>query len=174
MASIARTLNIARPAALRLTARATAPAATRMSLRSFSTTKNVFVKMYTKEHEWVDLSADHKTAVVGISEYAAEQLGDVVYVDLPEITGDWIDQGDTIGAVESVKSASDINSPIRCKVTAVNSNLEEKPSIINQVPEDDSNGGGWIAKVEVDEEAVKQIETLMDADAYKAYATHDD
>lgn len=103
---------------------------------------------------------------MGISEYAAEQLGDVVYVELPE-SGDWIDQGDTIGAVESVKSASDINAPIRCKVTAVNELLEEKPATINRVPEDDSNGGGWISKIEVDAEGAKQYEELMDAEAYK-------
>lgn len=116
----------------------------------------------------MDLSADGKTGVVGISEYAAEQLGDVVYVELPE-GGEWIEQGDTLGAVESVKSASDINAPIRCKVTAVNELLEEKPATINRVPEDDSNGGGWISKIEVDAEGAKQYEGLMDADAYKAF-----
>ena len=108
--------------------------------------------------------------MVGISEYAAEQLGDVVYVELPE-TGAWIDQGDTLGAVESVKSASDINAPIRCKVVAVNELLEEKPATINRLPEDDSNGGGWVGKVEVDEEGVKQLEGLMDAEAYKAFTS---
>ena len=130
------------------------------------------VRKYTKDHEWIDLSADNKTGVVGISTYAAEQLGDVVYVELPE-TGDFVEQGDAVGAVESVKSASDINAPIRLKVVAVNSLLEEKPATINQVPEDDSNGGGWIAKVEVDEEGVKQLDELMDAEAYKAFAGSD-
>lgn len=129
------------------------------------------LRKYTKDHEWIDLSADHKTAVVGISEYAAEQLGDVVYVELPEVAGEWIAQGDAIGAVESVKSASDINAPVRLKVTSTNQGLEEKPSTINKVPEDDSHGGGWIAKVEVDEEGVKQLDTLMDAEAYKAFTT---
>lgn len=108
------------------------------------------------------------TGVVGITEYAAEQLGDVVYVELPETEG-WIDKGDAIGAVESVKSASDINSPVRCKITQVNSALEEKPSIINRVPEDDSAGGGWLAKVEVEEEGVKEFEKMMDAEAYTAF-----
>lgn len=128
------------------------------------------LRKYTKEHEWIDLSADQKTAVVGISEYAAEQLGDVVYVELPETSGEWIEQGDALGAVESVKSASDINAPVRCKVTSVNVSLEEKPSTINQVPEDDSVGGGWIAKVEVDEAGVKQVEALMDEASYKDFA----
>lgn len=82
-----------------------------------------------------------------------------------------MEQGDTLGAVESVKSASDINAPIRCKITSVNVNLEEKPSTINQVPEDDSAGGGWIAKVEVDEEGAKQLDALMDSEAYKAFTS---
>lgn len=130
------------------------------------------IRKYTKDHEWIDISADNKTGVVGISTYAAEQLGDVVYVELPEV-GDFVEQGDAIGAVESVKSASDINAPLRLKVTSVNSLLEEKPSTINKLPEDDSNGGGWIAKVEVDEESVAQLDTLMDAEAYKAFAGSD-
>lgn len=125
-------------------------------------------RRYTKDHEWVDLSADRKTGIVGISEYAAEQLGDVVYVELPE-AGVIAEQGDTIGAVESVKSASDINSPIRCKVIQANSLLEEKPSTINSVAEDDSHGGGWIAKIEVEEKGAEQYDKLMDAKEYEAF-----
>jgi glycine cleavage system H protein len=128
------------------------------------------LRKYTKEHEWIDLSADRKTGVLGISEYAAEQLGDVVYVELPETSGEWTEQGDAVGAVESVKSASDINAPVRCRVVSVNMLLEEKPATINQVPEDDSGGGGWIARVEVDEKGAEQADALMDAEAYKAYA----
>ncbi|KYK60885.1 glycine cleavage system H protein [Drechmeria coniospora] len=138
--------------------------------RAFTSSRMSLVKRYTKDHEWVDLSADGKTAVVGISEYAAEQLGDVVYVELPEVpASDFVDQGDAIGAVESVKSASDINAPVRCRVVAANNLLEEKPATINQVPEDDSHGGGWIVRVEVDEEGAKQVDALMDAAAYKAF-----
>ena len=129
-------------------------------------------RRYTKDHEWIDLSADKKHGFVGISEYAAEQLGDVVYVELPE-TGVLVEQGDQVGAVESVKSASDINAPIRLRVTQVNDNLEEKPSTINKVPEDDSAGGGWIVKVEVDEEGAKQFDELMDIEAYKVFAGSD-
>jgi glycine cleavage system H protein len=106
--------------------------------------------------------------VIGISEYAAEALGDVVYVELPE-EGKEVSAGDAIGAVESVKSAADINAPIACTITHVNNALEEKPATINQVPEDDSHGGGWIAKVSVREEGVKDMEGLMDAEAYKAF-----
>lgn len=141
-------------------------------MRAFSTTKLNLARRYTKDHEWIDLSADKKHGFVGISEYAAEQLGDVVYVELPE-TGVLVEQGDQVGAVESVKSASDINAPIRLRVTQVNDNLEEKPSTINKVPEDDSAGGGWIVKVEVDEEGAKQFDELMDIEAYKAFAGSD-
>ena len=126
------------------------------------------IRRYTKDHEWVDLSADKTTGVVGISEYAAEELGDVVYVELPE-EGKAVAAGDAIGAVESVKSAADINSPVSGKVTHVNLVLEEKPGTINQVPEDDSHGGGWLAKVAVDEQGVKEFENLMDAEEYKAF-----
>jgi glycine cleavage system H protein len=128
------------------------------------------IRKYTKDHEWIDLNADKKTGVIGISEYAAEQLGDVVYVELP-IEGDSVAAGDAMGAVESVKSASDINAPISCKITQVNILLEEKPGTINQVPEDDSHGGGWIARVEVTDKALEEMDTLMDADAYKAFTS---
>ncbi len=126
------------------------------------------VKKYTKDHEWIELSADGKTAVIGISAYAAHALGDVVYVELPTIPQDAA-AGDSIGAVESVKSASDINAPITCKITAVNDLLEEKPGTINKGPEDDSSSGGWVAKVEVGEAGVKDLEELMDAEKYKEF-----
>ncbi|KAK2592113.1 glycine cleavage system H-protein subunit [Conoideocrella luteorostrata] len=164
MASIACSLRaVARPAVMR--------AAPRAAFRSFSTSRISLVKKYTKDHEWVDLSADRKSATIGISEYASEQLGDVVYVELPETSGDFVEQGDAIGAVESVKSASDINAPIKCKVVQGNVLLEEKPSTINQVPEDDSNGGGWIVKVEVDEQGAKEYDELMDVESYKAFTS---
>lgn len=126
------------------------------------------IRKYTKDHEWIDLSADNKTGVIGISEYAAEALGDVVYVELPE-EGKELGAGDVIGAVESVKSAADISSPVSCKVTQVNLLLEEKPATINQVPEDDSHGGGWVAKVSVDEQGVKDLEGLMTPEEYKEF-----
>jgi glycine cleavage system H protein len=107
--------------------------------------------------------------VIGISEYAAHALGDVVYVELPsaDLT---VEAGDTIGAVESVKSASDINSPVTCKVIEVNELLDEKPATINRAPEDTSAAGGWIAKVEVGEEAAAEAEKLMDEKAYKEFS----
>jgi glycine cleavage system H protein len=148
--------------------KAAAPIFRFQSVRSFSATSISQIRKYTKDHEWIDLSADNKTGVIGISEYAAAALGDVVYVELPE-EGKVVGAGDAIGAVESVKSAADINSPISCKITHVNFLLEEKPGTINQVPEDDSGGGGWIAKVQVDEQGVKDLEKLMDPEEYKTF-----
>ncbi|KAG6015322.1 hypothetical protein E4U43_005422 [Claviceps pusilla] len=164
MASIALSSMraVARPAMLRMTA-------PRAAVRAFSTTRMAFIKKYTAEHEWVDLSADRKSGTIGITEYAAEKLGDVVYVELPEMTDEFVAQGDAVGAVESVKSASDINAPIRCKITQRNLLLEQTPAKINQVPEDDSKAGGWVVKVEVDEEGAQQYDELMDAEAYKAF-----
>ncbi|KAH6691438.1 glycine cleavage H-protein [Plectosphaerella plurivora] len=169
MASIARCMRVAaRPALLSASKPVVARQAFRPAYKSFSTTPSALVRKYTKDHEWIDLSADNKTGVIGISEYAAEQLGDVVYVELPE-EGAVVSAGDAIGAVESVKSAADINAPVSCKVVQVNIELEEKPSKINKVPEDDSNGGGWLARVEVDEQGVSDLEALMDAAAYKEF-----
>lgn len=106
--------------------------------------------------------------MIGISEYAAHALGDVVYVELPTTPME-VAAGDSIGAVESVKSASDINSPISCTITAVNDLLEEKPGTINKGPEDDSSSGGWVAKIEVAKNSVKDLDDLMDAAAYKKF-----
>ena len=93
-------------------------------------------------------------------------------MELPE-EGKSVVAGDAIGAVESVKSASDINAPVTCRIKEVNALLEEKPGTINQVPEDDSHGGGWIAKVEVDAKAVEELENLMDAEEYQVFTASD-
>ncbi|KAK3327490.1 glycine cleavage H-protein-domain-containing protein [Cercophora scortea] len=166
MASIARCLRSARPSGFSSLVKSSVSRP--IAIRSFSVTSTNAIRKYTKEHEWIDLSADNKTGVIGISEYAAKALGDVVFVELPEASKK-VKAGDAIGAVESVKSAADINAPISCKITAVNVLLEEKPGTINQVPEDDSHGGGWIAKVQVDEEGVKDLEALMDPEAYAEF-----
>ncbi|KAI2623092.1 glycine cleavage system H protein-like protein [Hypoxylon sp. NC1633] len=170
MASIARCLRAARPSTLSRLAQTpcTRSSWQPVSSRAFSASPIRDIRRYTKDHEWIDLNADKTAGVIGISEYAAEELGDVVYVELPE-EGKEVSAGDAIGAVESVKSAADINSPIAGTVTAVNLALEEKPGTINQVPEDDSHGGGWIAKVQVSEQGVKDFETLMDLEEYQAF-----
>ncbi|KAI0199337.1 glycine cleavage system H protein [Astrocystis sublimbata] len=175
MASIARCLRAVRPSTL-----SRLPQAPKMrsnwqatSVRTFAASPIRDIRKYTKDHEWVDLNADGTAGVIGISSYAAEELGDVVYVELPE-EGRELVAGDTLGAVESVKSAADINSPIACTVTAANGALEEKPGTINAVPEDDSHGGGWIAKVAVGNQGRKDFDGLMDLEEYKAFTGAED
>ncbi|KAK4122237.1 hypothetical protein N657DRAFT_646918 [Parathielavia appendiculata] len=170
MATIARCLRVVRPTAYSAVLRNSASRT--IGARPFSMTATNAVRKYTKEHEWIDLSGDMKTGVLGISEYAAKQLGDIVYVELPE-EGKEVQAGDAIGAVESVKSAADINAPISCKITQINLVLEEKPGTINQVAEDDSHGGGWIAKVQITEEGLKDFEQLLDAKAYEEYTAEE-
>lgn len=104
---------------------------------------------------------------IGISTYAAQQLGDVVFVELPEV-GAELNKGDAMGAVESVKSASDINVPVGGTITESNSILEEKPGEINKSPE----GDAWMAKIEVSD--ASEIESLMDAEAYKTFTEEGD
>ncbi|KAN0106567.1 Glycine cleavage H domain containing protein [Hyaloscypha variabilis] len=173
MASIARSL---RPAASRFVAsssrRAPSWRISPFQVRSFSASGAAQAKKYTKDHEWIELSEDKKTGYIGISEYAAHALGDVVYVELPTTPME-VKAGDAIGAVESVKSASDINSPISGTIVAVNELLEERPGTINKGPEDESSAGGWVAKVEVDETGVKDLDDLMDAAAYKEFTAEE-
>ena len=115
---------------------------------------------YTEEHEW--MRDDGATFTVGITAHAAEQLGDITYVELPEI-GLKVKKGDEAGAVESVKAASDIYAPVSGRVTAVNDALEEKPELVNENPYDD----GWFYKLsEVD---VGEYAELMDAAAYEQF-----
>ncbi|KAI5205304.1 glycine cleavage system H protein [Aureobasidium subglaciale] len=130
--------------------------------RNFSARSSAFAKKYTQDHEWIELSPDNKTGTIGISTYAANALGDVVFVELPTTSLE-VSSGDTIGSVESVKSASDIMTPVSGVIVEANAVLEEKPGTINRSPEQD----GWIAKIEVKD--VSEVEGLMDAEAYKAF-----
>ena len=104
---------------------------------------------------------------IGVSAYAAKALGDVVYVELPS-TDLEVNAGESIGAVESVKSASDIMTPVSGKIVEANSVLEDKPAMINQSPEAD----GWLAKIEVADAA--EVDALMDTEAYKAFTEEAD
>lgn len=115
---------------------------------------------YRDSHEWV--KEDGSVVVIGISDYAQDSLGDVVFVELPEQKE--FTQGDAFGVVESVKAASDIYAPISGKVVEVNTELEDTPELVNQSPFDK----GWICKMEVSDKS--QLEGLMDAEAYKEYA----
>jgi glycine cleavage system H protein len=119
-------------------------------------------KRYTEDHEWIELSDDKTTGTIGISTFAAKALGDVVFVELPA-DGLEVAQGETMGAVESVKSASDIMSPISGTVIEINSALEEKPSTINSSPEEN----GWLAKIKLSD--ASEVDNLMDAEAYNTF-----
>ncbi|KAH7384294.1 glycine cleavage H-protein-domain-containing protein [Phaeosphaeria sp. MPI-PUGE-AT-0046c] len=129
--------------------------------RLFSVSAALKVKKYTEDHEWIEMSEDGKTCTLGISTYAAKALGDVVYVELPELDME-VSEGDAIGAVESVKSASDILTPISGTVAEVNSSLEETPANINKDPE----GESWIARITVSEEPKAK---MMTGAEYKAF-----
>jgi glycine cleavage system H protein len=115
---------------------------------------------YTKEHEWVKVDGD--TATVGISPYAQEQLGDVVFVELPEV-GKKVEKGKEMAVVESVKAASEVYAPISGEVTAVNSALTDAPATVNE----DAMGKGWFAKLKLTNKA--DLDGLMDEAAYKKY-----
>jgi glycine cleavage system H protein len=115
---------------------------------------------YTRDHEWIRLEGD--TATVGISEYAQEQLGDIVFVELPAI-GKNLTKGDEAAVVESVKAASEIFTPMSGEVAEVNTTLAEAPATVNTHPE----GGGWFFKLKVSD--AKEFDALMDGEAYAAY-----
>ena len=114
---------------------------------------------YSKEHEWVRL--DDTRATIGITSFAADELGDIVFVELPE-AGTGLSQFGTFGVVESVKAVSDLYSPVSGEVVEVNEALREAPELMNTDP----FGEGWIAKVELSD--VSELDGLMDADDYAA------
>lgn len=117
-------------------------------------------KYYSQTHEWVEIDGDE--AIVGISAYAAKELGDITYVELPKISSDVI-VGDSVGVVESVKAASDVYSPLSGTVNAVNKNLEDDPGLVSNSPEEK----GWMYRLEnIDPD---ELEDLMDEEAYAKY-----
>ena len=115
---------------------------------------------YTEDHEWI--SVDGETGTVGISAYASKQLGDVVFVELPDI-GASFDKGDEAAVVESVKAASEVYAPIGGEVTEVNSTLEDAPETVNLSPD----GDGWFFKIKIAD--ADELSSLMDEAKYKAY-----
>ena len=115
---------------------------------------------YTKDHEWVDLVGD--TATIGITAYAAEQLGDVVFVELPE-TGRAVHAGDQMAVVESVKAASDVYAPVSGEVVEVNTTLPDQPDLVNAEPESDA----WFVKLRLDDPA--ELDRLMDRPGYEQF-----
>lgn len=117
-------------------------------------------RYYTEEHEWIDVDGD--VATVGITDFAQGQLGDIVFVEVPD-TGAELSQGGDAAVVESVKAASDVYAPVDGTVTEGNAQLEEDPALVNSDPE----GEGWFFRMTLSDKG--QLDALMDAKAYKAF-----
>ena len=116
-------------------------------------------RSYTSEHEWILIDGDRNAVTIGISDFAQDQLGDIVYVELPDV-GATITSGKPFGIVESVKSVSDLFAPVNGEVTARNDALEENPELVNSSPYRD----GWMLKVRLAD--ASELDALLDADAY--------
>ena len=114
---------------------------------------------YTKDHEWVKI--DGNEAVIGITDFAQGELGDIVFVEFDAEEDDELDKEETFGSVEAVKTVSDLFIPLSGKVIAVNEDIDSDPEIVNQDP----YGKGWMIKIEISDEA--EIEDLLSADDYK-------
>ena len=115
---------------------------------------------YSREHEWVRV--EENTALIGITDFAQAELGDVVYVELPEV-GSEVEANNTFGVVESVKAVSDLFAPVSGVVTEVNTTLEDEPELVNSDPYED----GWMIRVEMKDES--ELNDLLEADSYRAY-----
>ena len=114
---------------------------------------------YTKEHEWIRVEGEE--AVVGITDYAQSQLGDIVFVEC-ETVGDALEAGETFGTIEAVKTVSDLYLPVAGEVLEFNEDLEGEPELVNKDP----YGKGWIVKIKISDET--ELDGLLNADAYKA------
>jgi glycine cleavage system H protein len=117
-------------------------------------------RYFTDEHEWIDIEGD--TATVGITDYAQEQLGDIVFVELPDV-GAMLDKAGDAAVVESVKAASDVYAPITGEVTETNGALEDDPALVNTSPEED----GWFFRMTIGDKS--ELEGLMDDKGYRAF-----
>lgn len=115
-------------------------------------------RIYSEEHIWLLLETDN-VASIGITEYAQSELGDIVYVELPEVENEY-QSGQPCAVVESVKAASDIHAPIGCKIIAVNEELVDSPEVLNEAPYDK----GWLCKVEILDKSA--IDSLLNASQY--------
>jgi glycine cleavage system H protein len=121
---------------------------------------------YTEEHEWVQRTGDD-TVRVGITDYAQSALGDVVFVQLPDVGAD-VTAGESFGEVESTKSVSDLYAPVSAKVVAVNGDLEANPQLVNSDP----YGEGWLVDLQIDGSSLEDaLAGLLDADGYRATVT---
>lgn len=121
---------------------------------------------YTEEHEWVQRTGDNAVRV-GITDYAQSALGDVVFVQLPDVGAD-VTAGESFGEVESTKSVSDLYAPVTAKVVAVNGDLEANPQLVNSDP----YGEGWLVDLQIDPSSADDaLAALLDADGYRATVT---
>jgi glycine cleavage system H protein len=120
--------------------------------------------VYTAEHEWVRLSDDEETARVGITDFAQDALGEIVYVHLPDI-GDSVEAGSPMGELESTKSVSDLFAPVSGTISAANDKLDSQPELCNTDP----YGEGWIVEITVSDAG--QLDTLLSAEEYEATVT---
>ncbi|KAH9837106.1 glycine cleavage H-protein-domain-containing protein [Rhodofomes roseus] len=152
--------QISRPAAFALRAARRPAAYGGARLTPF--TRTIVTKRYTQDHEVVVFDDATMNGTVHITNYAQSSLGDVVFVELPT-EGTEVTQGDQIGAVESVKAASDIYAPVSGVVEEVNTKLADQPGLLNKSPEDQ----GWLCRIKVKDAA--EVEKLMDEEAYKAH-----
>ncbi|GBC82684.1 Glycine cleavage system H protein [bacterium HR10] len=116
--------------------------------------------LYTREHEWIRVEDD--VGVIGITDYAQEALGDIVYVELPSV-GDHFSQGEPFGNVESVKAVSELYMPVSGEVVEINEDLAESPQLVNEDP----YGDGWMVKITLSDPT--ELETLMSASEYEEY-----
>ncbi|KAG1133139.1 hypothetical protein G6F62_009606 [Rhizopus arrhizus] len=118
------------------------------------------IKRFTKEHDWI--SVEDGVGTLGITDYAQKQLGEIVYVEIPDV-GNAFTKGEPFGSVESVKSVSEVYAPVSGEVVAVNQLVSDEPEVVNQSAEED----GWLAKIQLKDP--KELDALLDEAAYKAY-----
>jgi len=114
--------------------------------------------LFTKDHEWIKIDGD--TALIGITDYAQSELGDIIFVELPEVD-DSFANNDVFGTIEAVKTVADLFMPVSSKIIEVNSNIEDSPELINTHPQSD----GWIVKVSIED--ASELESLLTLDEYK-------
>tara|TARA_B100001094_G_scaffold331171_1_gene398606 strand:- start:1225 stop:1599 length:375 start_codon:yes stop_codon:yes gene_type:complete len=114
--------------------------------------------LFTKEHEWIKV--DGKTATIGITDYAQSELGDIIFVELPD-KDETFESNDVFGTIEAVKTVADLFMPVSSKIVEVNSNIEDSPELINSSPQDD----GWIVKISINN--MTDLDDLLSIDDYK-------
>merc|ERR1711871_1479601 len=127
--------------------------------------RRAFATVYTEDHEWISDPVDG-VIMTGITDFAQNQLGDVVFVELPEV-GDTFERGETMGVVESVKAASDVYAPVSGEIVEINEDLPDDPSVINTDPA----GAGWWVKIKMTD--MTELDDAMDEDAYAELCEND-